>query len=198
MEDTARINGQCCPISHRATLPPTASTLESITHRADSSNRGHPHGLTGELRRDIMHTIYGLFFNTGTLPRVDKQNSPILSNLKIPAWNSQVRLHFVLDVQYLSVNASIQTPFLMICKRCTGVPKAIPGVNKVRAHILMVSMVPVDVPRADKVHLCLLKDHKAHMYLLRVGKVPACLRVNKVCVCLLRTLNLLLQDSQVL
>ena len=76
------------------------------------------------------------------LPRVDKQNSPIPSNLKIPAWNSQVRLHFVLDVQYLSVNASIQTPFLMICKRRTGVPKAIPGVNKVRAHIPMVSMVP--------------------------------------------------------
>ena len=48
------------------TLLPTASTLESVTHRADSSNRGHPHGLTGELRRDITHTIYGLFFNTGT------------------------------------------------------------------------------------------------------------------------------------
>ena len=83
-------------------------------------------------------------------------------------------------------------PFLMICKRRTGISKAILGVDKVRAHILMVSMVPVDVPRANEVHLCLLKDHKAHMYLLRVSKVPACLRVNEVHVCLLRTLNLLL------
>ncbi|KAF8257092.1 hypothetical protein EI94DRAFT_1709625 [Lactarius quietus] len=63
-------------------------------------------------------------------------------------------------------------------------------------HIPKVNVVPLDIPRADKVHWCLLKDHKVHVRLLKAGKVPTYLRVNKVHMCLLRTLKLLPQDSQ--